>query len=96
MNPTHLQEAGQTTLPESLICGTPIIGSTNGCLPEIIETDNVGFCCKSESDYMKAILNISKVSPKHCKEIAINKYSDIEAAKKFLRILSKYATNGKR
>lgn len=81
--PTHLADACPTTVSESLMCGTPVIGSTNGSLPEIVPP-SVGFVCLSISDYMKAIVNINKIRPSDCRDYAEKNYSDMAAAKKHL------------
>jgi glycosyltransferase involved in cell wall biosynthesis len=82
--PTKLPEAGALVIPEAFMCGTPVIGSKNGCLPEYIN-EKVGFTCETEADYIKAILNIKKIDTNYVRQYALDNHSDIAGAKKYLQ-----------
>ncbi len=48
---------------EALACGTPVLGSPNGALPEYIQNNQNGFIAKSYEegrDYIKSLLNLSE------------------------------------
>lgn len=81
--PTQLPDACPTTVSEALISGTPVIGSVNGSLPEIVPPE-VGFVCKTEVDYVKAIFNINKVSTQACRDFAMKNYSSVVCAEKHI------------
>lgn len=86
--PTHLADACPTTVSEALISGTPVIGSINGSLPELVNP-SIGFVCKNEIEYIKAIMNIGKINPETCRQYALENYSDIAACKKHLTYYTK-------
>jgi len=83
---TRLPDACPLTVSEALISGTPIIGSTNGSLPELIVDGKTGILCNSERELPKALLNIKKIKPFDCRQYALNHFSNIVAAKKYLQI----------
>lgn len=92
--PTHLPDACPSSVVEALMCGTPVIGSNNGSMPELI-TKQCGFICNSQSDYMKAILNIEKINRIDCRNYAMENYSDVVAAKKHLLYYENIIKNGR-
>lgn len=88
--PTHLPDACPASVVESLFCGTPVIGSANGSMPEIVPPQ-CGYICRTQADYMKATINMATnwartntISRKACRDYAVEHYSDVVAAKKHL------------
>lgn len=91
--PTQLPDACPLTVGEALLSGTPVIGSANGALPEIIPKE-VGFICKSEVDYVKAIVSVGKIDTQACRDFALENYSDVAIAKKHLVYYEKLIKQG--
>ena len=83
---TRLNDACPLVVAESLISGTPIVGSTNGSLPELIVDGQTGILCKNENELPKAITNISKINPEDCRQYAIDHFSNIVACEKYLKL----------
>lgn len=82
--PTHLADACPSSVVEALYSGTPVIGSANGSMPEIVPPQ-CGFICKTQADYMKAVIwTKTKIKRHQCRLYAEDNYSDIVAAKKHL------------
>lgn len=92
--PTKLPDASPASVVEALMCGTPVIGSSNGAMPEMVP-NGTGFICNSLSDYMKAIININKIDPKYCRSYAEQNYSDLFAAQKHLQYYQNVINNGR-
>lgn len=86
--PTKLGDACPLTIPESLMCGTPVIGSNNGSLPELLNK-KIGFNCTTISEYMKAIMIIDTIKPLNCRKEAEERFSSIAAAKKYISLYEK-------
>lgn len=86
--PTKLNDACPLTVPESLMCGTPVIGSTNGSLPELLN-NKIGFNCATIPEYMKALLVINKIKPADCRKEAEERFSSVSAAKKYISLYEK-------
>lgn len=83
---TRLNDASPLTVPESLISGTPIIGSTNGSLPELIINGQTGLLCKNENELPKAVATISRINPKDCRQYALEHFSNVVACEKYLKL----------
>lgn len=82
---TQLPDACPATISEALISGTPVIGSTFGALPELVQKD-VGILCNDSKEFAKAVATIGKIKPKDCYDYAFKNFHYVEAAKKFLQI----------
>lgn len=81
--PTHLADACPSSVIEAIISGTPVIGSANGSMPEIVPPV-AGIICRNIADYMKAIMNIDSKKPEEIRKYAMDNYSDVVACKKHL------------
>jgi glycosyltransferase involved in cell wall biosynthesis len=58
---------------EALMSGTPVICSDRGACPEII-SDDVGFVCRTDQDYLDAVDKIADISPRACRDKAMKDY----------------------
>jgi len=54
---TKTSEAFGRTNIESLSKGTPVIGSLNGAVPELVNYTNIGFCSYNIEELASAITN---------------------------------------
>jgi len=68
------KEMGGTIIVEASFCGTPVISTNTGSIPEYINHGVSGFVCNNENDFINAIKNINKISPKDCLEWAKKKF----------------------
>lgn len=71
--PTRLNEGCPLVIAEALMSGTPIIASDKGPCKELVTAD-VGFVCADQQDYMQAIENIDSISPRACREKALDSF----------------------
>lgn len=76
---------GLTTI-ESLSCGTPIIATNRGAMPEIIEHNKTGFCCNTMEDIVYAIQNIDNIKPHDCRESAVKRFDRMVMTKKYEKL----------
>lgn len=61
---------------EALACGTPVIGTDQGAIPEIVDGTTTGFLAHSISDMCRAIDSLDGLAPPHVRRaIAVAKYS---------------------
>jgi glycosyltransferase involved in cell wall biosynthesis len=60
---------------EAILAGTPVIASSNGPLPEIVEEGKTGFLCSDGIDYEEAIKKINSISRHECRKTGIEKFS---------------------
>ncbi|MCG5541618.1 MULTISPECIES: glycosyltransferase [unclassified Halorhodospira] len=66
--PARWDEPFGLVLIEAMACGTPVIGTDRGALPEIIEHGRTGFICRTEEEMVEAIDALDQLSPQACRE----------------------------
>lgn len=81
--PTKVNEAFGLGMIEALMSGTPVICSDKGACPEIISND-VGFVCTNEHDYVSAVYRIKEISNRACREKAMREYHYLRMAKDYV------------
>jgi len=52
---------------EALACGTPVVASPRGALPEIV-TPDVGFLCDTDEEFVAALDRLEEIDPAACRE----------------------------
>jgi glycosyltransferase involved in cell wall biosynthesis len=53
--PVQYQECFGMVVAEAMACGTPVIATKNGAMPELIDHEVNGFLCESKQDFTKVI-----------------------------------------
>jgi glycosyltransferase involved in cell wall biosynthesis len=71
---------------ESLACGTPVITTTYGSAPEIIEQAKTGYCCNSEDELLAAIHSIDAIDRRVCRVSFEERFTDIRMTNQYMRI----------
>lgn len=81
----QFQEPFGLSQVEALSCGTPVIGTNFGSVPEIIKNDINGYVCDNmiQSLYM-AIKNVGKIDYQTCRANAIIRFDKFVMAKSYL------------
>jgi glycosyltransferase involved in cell wall biosynthesis len=82
--PTQVNEAFGLAIAEALMSGTPVICSSYGACAELV-TPEVGFVCRTESDYRAAFERIGTISPARCREAALARFHYLRMAQDYLR-----------
>jgi glycosyltransferase involved in cell wall biosynthesis len=82
---TQVADACPTTFGEAMLSGTPVIGSENGAMPELIN-EKIGFVCQSVQDVAKAVLTIGSIDPAACRDYGIKCFTSDIAAGKYLQL----------
>lgn len=67
-------EAGAIVVLEALATGTPVICSTNGCLPEYIHP-SIGFVCETISEMVDAVGQVDSIDPADCRDAVWNGFT---------------------
>jgi len=73
---------------EALASGTPVIASSNGACPEIVENGKTGFICKSYEE-MKSVIEdgmVESINPRNCRRATEEKFSAKTMAKNYLSL----------
>jgi len=91
LHPCRWLEPFGMVLIESLACGTPIIASDWGALPEIIEEGKTGFCCRDMSEFIQAVKNVSYLNPRDCRISAERDYGLEIAYTRYMKYFTRLA-----
>jgi len=71
---------------ESMACGTPVIASNRGAVPEIIVNRKTGFVVDSMDAMIEAVGLIDHVDPRECRRHVRNHFSITRMAHKYLEL----------
>jgi len=82
--PVESHEPFGLVVIEALACGTPVITSTFGAMPEIVERSSTGFLCESLEEYGHAIDLIETIKLENCREDAVSRFDRKIAAQMYL------------
>jgi glycosyltransferase involved in cell wall biosynthesis len=81
--PVQIPEPFGLVVAEALMSGTPVIGSRNGSVPELV-TPGVGFTCDTVDDYAAAAERIGEISPAACRARAMREFHYLKMARRYL------------
>lgn len=71
---------------ESLSCGTPVIGTNYGSVPELVINGKTGFVVENNIPaFIKAIHNIDEIDPTVCRKNAVARFDRNVMAKNYIR-----------
>jgi glycosyltransferase involved in cell wall biosynthesis len=62
-------------MPESMVCGTPVIAMARGSAPELIVHGKTGFLCQTMEDCITALDQIETIDRKTCREHVAQNFS---------------------
>ena len=82
--PTQMHEGLPLVLIEALMSGTPVITSNFGPCPEVV-TGDVGFVCGNNDEFVAAIRDVGRISPRNCREKALADFHYLGMARGYLR-----------
>lgn len=92
--PTNWDEPCAAAPLEALACGTPVISSTNGCMPELVRP-GTGIVCESYSDMFEAINNIRSIRPADCRRAVEEFFSLKRMTDDYLALIGRILKEGK-
>jgi glycosyltransferase involved in cell wall biosynthesis len=84
--PISWEEPGATAAIEALACGTPVVATRRGALPEIIEHGRNGFLADDEADFARLMLRAGEIDPAECRRTATERFSAEAMAEGYLRL----------
>jgi glycosyltransferase involved in cell wall biosynthesis len=73
--PIRWSEPFGIVMAESLACGTPVIATPMGSVPEVIKHGKTGFICDSVEEMVQAVHNIQQIDRAACRLEAENRFS---------------------
>jgi glycosyltransferase involved in cell wall biosynthesis len=84
--PISWEEPGATAAIEALACGTPVIATRRGALPEIIEHGHNGFLADDESQFARLLPRAGEIDPAACRRSVEERFSSGVMAEGYLRL----------
>lgn len=91
--PTNWDEPCAAAPLEALACGTPVISSANGCMPELVKA-NRGFVCENYDQLLQAGREVDKIDPRVCRRSIEEFFSLSRMAEDYLKIIKRILEKG--
>jgi len=86
---TRLPDACPVVVSEALMCGTPVICSRSGAMPEIVLHNITGIHATSMAECIRAVSTVEKVSPRTCRGYAEQFFSIDVCAKNYITVYNR-------
>jgi glycosyltransferase involved in cell wall biosynthesis len=71
--PSRMTEGCPLVILEAMLSGTPVISSPSGGSAEIV-TPETGFLCQTEDEWIDAIEQLDRISPRCCRAVGLTKF----------------------
>jgi glycosyltransferase involved in cell wall biosynthesis len=71
---------------EAMASGTPVLGTMNGALPEVIRHGKTGFLATCAQETVAQIAMLDRISPDDCREHVLERFSARRMAEDYLRL----------
>jgi glycosyltransferase involved in cell wall biosynthesis len=65
--PIDWEEPGAVVLLEAMACGTPVVATSRGCVPEMVVDGRTGFVVDEPSEMVAALARIDEIDPAACR-----------------------------
>lgn len=91
--PTNWEEPCAAAPLEALACGTPVISSVNGCMPEMVRP-NTGVVCANYEELLKAPSKLEKILPRDCRATVETDFSVQRMAQDYVKLFAKIGALG--
>ena len=75
LNPIQWSEPFGLVMIEALACGTPVVATSAGSVPEIVDDGRTGFIRDTEEDLAKCLLRAADLDRAACREVAETRFS---------------------
>jgi glycosyltransferase involved in cell wall biosynthesis len=75
LNPIAWPEPFGMVMVEALACGTPVVATPMGAVPEIVDHGRTGFICSSETALAAAVRSTAELDRQQCRAAAATRFS---------------------
>ncbi|MBI3403202.1 MAG: glycosyltransferase [Acidobacteria bacterium] len=92
--PIEWEEPFPVVLPESLLCGTPVIALRRGGVPEGIADGRTGFNCDTTGEMCAAVARLGEISRAECRAEGERRFSDRAITDEYERLYQRLLADG--
>ncbi len=85
--PIEWEEPFGIVMIEAMACGTPVIASARGAVPEVVTHGITGFVVKDDNEMCKAIGNLKSINRSACRRTAMAKFDIAKVAQQYLDLV---------
>ncbi|MER5701928.1 glycosyltransferase [Micromonospora sp. NPDC002296] len=82
--PLRWEEPGGTAVVESLALGTPVVATSRGCLPELIEHGRTGLLTTDEEELADLVLAAGALDADECRREAATRFTPAVMAQRYI------------
>jgi glycosyltransferase involved in cell wall biosynthesis len=75
LNPIAWPEPFGMVMVEALACGTPVVATPMGAVPEIVDQGVTGYTCSGEESLARAVVAAASIDRKACRAAVANRFS---------------------
>jgi glycosyltransferase involved in cell wall biosynthesis len=75
LNPIAWPEPFGMVMVEALACGTPVVATPMGAVPEIVDHGRTGFVCSGVGALAAAVQSVAQLDRKACRAAAVSRFS---------------------
>ncbi len=87
--PSLVEETSSLVSMEAISCGTPVIASRCGALPEVIEDGVTGFVTNSLEEMVTAVSEIGRLSSEKCRKEAVRRFDAVRMARDYMALYAR-------
>ena len=84
--PLRWEEPGGTAVVESLALGTPVVATSRGCLPELIEHGRTGLLTDDEEGLAALTLAVTRLDGAECRREAARRFTPAVMAQRYVEL----------
>jgi len=84
--PSLFYQPFATVVLQALACGTPVIVTNMGAMPEMIKHGKTGFLCNNANELSQAINNIKTISNTDCRLDAEKRFDRKMMTKEYIKL----------
>jgi len=89
LHPINFNEPFGLSVVESMACGTPVIATNRGSMPEIIEDGKNGFLVSDKDEAVKAVANIKNIDRAYCRKTVEGRFTVDCMVEKYIAVYNK-------